>query len=162
MDSLFAYLRHLTRLLRGRGETHERAEDLVQEAYVRMQAYCKQGNEVRAPEAFLLRTALNLAIDVQRRERRNLYEAETIEDLRLEDLAPSPDELFAAEQRLLRMRNTLDRVSRRTRQVFFLHRLEGFSHAEIAERLGISTSAIEKHIASAVTILALERQRERE
>jgi DNA-directed RNA polymerase specialized sigma24 family protein len=47
----------------------------------------------------------------------------------------------------------------RTREIFFMHRLQGFSHAEIAARLNISKSAVEKHIASAVTILAIERQR---
>jgi len=47
-----------------------------------------------------------------------------------------------------------------TREVFFMHRLQGLSHAEIAEKLGVSKSAVEKHIASALTILTIERQRE--
>jgi RNA polymerase sigma factor (sigma-70 family) len=67
---------------------------------------------------------------------------------------------LAAEQRLLRMKETLDRVSRRTREVFFMHRLQGLSHAEIARNLGVTTSAVEKHIATALTILTIERQRE--
>jgi len=41
-----------------------------------------------------------------------------------------------------------------------MHRLQGFSHMEIASKLGISKSAVEKHIASAVTVLAMERQRQ--
>lgn len=156
MDSLAAYLRSLQKLLRRRGETSDRAEDLVQEAYLRMQVYCKEGHEVRRPEAFLLRTVLNLAVDVRRREHRDRYETDTVEELHLPDLAPTPDEVFAAEQRLIRTRNTLDRVSRRTRQVFFMHRLQGYSYVEIAKRLGISVSSVEKHIASAVTVLAIE------
>lgn len=160
MDSLLSYLRYLQRLLRRRGETSERAEDLVQEAYLRMQVYCKDGHEVREPQAFLMRTVLNLAIDARRREHRDLYETQTVEELHVACFAPTPDEVFAAEQRLLRIRNALDRVSRRTRQVFFMHRLQGFSYAEIAKRLSISVSAVEKHIASAITILAIERQRE--
>ncbi len=71
-----------------------------------------------------------------------------------------PDEVLAAEQRLIRMKETLDRVSRRTREVFFMHRLQGLSHAEIAENLGVTISAVEKHVASALTILTIERQRE--
>jgi RNA polymerase sigma factor (sigma-70 family) len=80
--------------------------------------------------------------------------------MELLDIGPTPDEVLAAEQRLVRMRKALDHVSRRTRQVFFMHRLQGLSHAEIAAQLGVSKSAVEKHIASALTILAIERQRE--
>lgn len=160
MNSLTSFLQHLQQLLRRRGETRERAEDLVQEAYLRMQVYCKEGHEVREPEAFLARTALNLAVDLRRRDHVNLYEAERVEELQLPDLAPAPDEVLAAEQRLLQIRNRLDRASRRTRQVFFMHRIQGFSYEEIARRLSISVSSVEKHIASAVTLLAIERQRE--
>lgn len=157
MDHLDAYLRSLKKLLRRRGETIDRAEDLVQEAYLRMHVYCREGNEVRKPEAFLMRTVLNLAVDMKRREHRDRYEIESIEELHLVDLAPTPDEVFASEQRLIRTRNRLDRVSRRTRQVFFMHRLQGFSYEEIAKQLAISVSSVEKHIASAVTVLAIER-----
>jgi RNA polymerase sigma-70 factor (ECF subfamily) len=83
-----------------------------------------------------------------------------VDELNLIDLSPAPDEIFAAEQRLRRMRDALDRVSPKTREIFFLHRLQGFSHAEIATQFGISVSAVEKHVASAVTLLAIQRQRE--
>jgi RNA polymerase sigma factor (sigma-70 family) len=60
----------------------------------------------------------------------------------------------------LRIRRSLQSLSKRTQEVFFLHRLEGFSYAEIARRLGVSVSAVEKHIASAVAALVMERQKE--
>jgi RNA polymerase sigma factor (sigma-70 family) len=160
MDGLSVHLCYLKKLLRRRGRTLEEAEDLVQEAFVRLQVYCKEGGTVREPEAFLVRTVLNLAIDARRRDRRDLYENQSVEDLYLVDLSPSPDEVFAAEQRLLKIRCSLNRLSERTQEVFFLHRLEGFSYAEIAQRLRVSVSAVEKHIASAVATLAMERQKE--
>jgi len=153
-------LRFLTRRLRRRGASQEDAEDLVQEAMLRLHAYARAGGTVRDQEAFVTRTALNLAVDAHRHSRSDLYERKPLESLTLIDISPSPDEVLAAEQRLLRMRSALDRVSVRTRQIFFMHRLQGFSHAEIADKLGVSKSAVEKHIASAITILALERQRE--
>jgi RNA polymerase sigma factor (sigma-70 family) len=160
MRTLMCQLRHIKRLLRNRGATQEDAEDLVQEAVLRLHVYTREGGQVRNAEAFLARTAMNLAVDVHRHARGDMYEREPIEHLNLVDLSPIPDEVFAAEQRLLKMRDTLDQVSVRTREVFFMHRLQGFSHAEIAGKLGISKSAVEKHIASAVTVLALGRQRE--
>jgi RNA polymerase sigma factor (sigma-70 family) len=160
MDGLSAHLRYLKRLLQRRGRTCEEAEDLVQDAFIRMQVYCQEGGVVREPEAFLVRTVLNLAIDARRRDRRDLYEKQSVEDLYLVDLSPAPDEVFAAEQRLQRIRRSLSSLSERTQKAFFLHRLEGFSYAEIAQRLGVSVSAVEKHIASAVAALAMERQKE--
>lgn len=160
MDVLLRQLRNLQKLLRRRGATPEQAEDLVQEAVLRLHAYTHQGGQVQNQEAFLTRTALNLAIDDHRHSRSDSYESEPVEDLDLPDLEPAPDEVFAAEQRLMKMREALERANPRTRDVFFMHRLYGFSHAEIARRLSISVSAVEKHVASAVTILAIDRQRE--
>ena len=152
-------LRHLQKILLRRGATREDAEDLVQEAVLRLHVYSRGGGQVRDQAAFVTRCALNLAVDAHRHGRSALYERSPVEELELTDTGPRPDEVFEAEQRLVEMMQTLDRVSVRTRQVFFMHRLQGFSHAEIAEKLDVSKSAIEKHIASAVTILAMERQR---
>jgi RNA polymerase sigma factor (sigma-70 family) len=153
-------LRRIIRLLRNRGATPEDAEDLVQEAVLRLHIYARTGNEVRDPESFVKRAALNLAIDAHRHAHAELYESTPVEELTIVDVGAAPDEVLSAEQRLLQMRDALDRASVRTREVFFMHRLQGLSHAEIADKLKISKSAVEKHIASAVTILAIERQSE--
>jgi RNA polymerase sigma factor (sigma-70 family) len=157
MLALKNQLRHLQKILLRRGATREDAEDLVQEAVLRLHVYSRSGGQVRDQEAFVTRCALNLAVDAHRHGRSGLYERSPVEELELTDTGPRPDEVFEAEQRLLKMMQTLDRVSVRTRQVFFMHRLQGFSHAEIADKLDVSKSAVEKHIASAVTILAMER-----
>jgi RNA polymerase sigma-70 factor (ECF subfamily) len=160
MRGLKFSLRQLKKILQRRGATVEDAEDLVQEAVARLVAYTHSGGEVRNTEAFLTRTALNLAVDLHRSAHTDRYVPQSVDALELLDLGPLPDEVLAAEQRLLRMKAALDRVSQRTREVFFMHRLQGLSHAEIAAKLGVTKSAVEKHIASAVTILAIERQHE--
>jgi RNA polymerase sigma factor (sigma-70 family) len=164
MASWTTQIRKLKQLLRHRGQSPEDAEDLVQEAFLRLQAFLNKGHEVQRPEGFLVRTALNLAVDASRRakrERRNQFELQSIEDLPLVDLNPSPEEMFSAERRLVQIRQVLDsKVSVQTREVFFLHRLEGFTHEEIAARLGINVRAVETHIARAVTTIWLERSKE--
>src|SRR4051812_32689350 len=117
---------HLKKILLHRGATREDAEDLVQEAVLRLHLYARAGGRVRDQEAFVTRCALNLAVDAYRHSRSDRYEREPVEELGLADIGPTPDEIFAAEQRLLRMRQTLDRVSVRTREVFFMHRLQGY------------------------------------
>lgn len=160
MTPFAAYLRRLKTVLRHRGASPEHAEDLVQEAVLRLHVYTRNTGPVVDREAFLMRTVLNLAVDAHRRGHLDRYEEESVETLRLADLGPSPDEVLAAEQRLLHYGAALERVSWRTREVFFMHRLQGFTHAEIAKQLGISVSAVEKHVASAVTVLAIVRQDE--
>jgi RNA polymerase sigma-70 factor (ECF subfamily) len=155
MDRLSMYFRHMRKILLGRGWTYEEAEDLMQEAFLRMQEYCERGGQVRQPQGFLVRTVLRLAINARRDEHRNLYSDLQSEDLTLIlDTSPTPDEVLAAEECLESMRVALDAVSRRTRDILFMHRLDGLSYAQIAQRAGLSISAVEKHIASALAILA--------
>src|SRR5215475_5636486 len=105
MRGLNIRLSHLKRLLRRRGASLQDAEDLVQEAIVRLFTYTRNAGEVRNADAFLTRTALNLAVDLHRSSRSDRFEPEPIELLELVDLAPLPDEVLAAEQRLVRMRD---------------------------------------------------------
>jgi RNA polymerase sigma factor (sigma-70 family) len=153
-------LNTLKKLLRRRGSSREQAEDLVQEAMLRLHIYTSEGRSVANQEAFLRRTALNLAVDAYRHGKPDRYADQPVEAFDLIDVGPTPHEVFVAEQRLNNMKDALDRVNPRTREVFFMHRLQGLSHAEIAERLRISVSAVEKHVASAVTLLVLQRQEE--
>jgi RNA polymerase sigma factor (sigma-70 family) len=153
------YLSYVRDCLRRRGKTREDAEDLVQEAFLRLELYCQEGHKVLEPEAFLMRTALNLSVSHHRRERASPVARNSIDRLELLAAADAPDEVFAAEERLERIRHILDAVSRRARDAFFLHRLGGFSYAEIAKRLNVSISTVEKDIASAAAALALERQK---
>ena len=155
MGRLPMYFRRLRMLLLRRGRTREEAEDLIQDAFLKMQEYCERGGQVRQPEGFLVRTVLRLAANARRDAHRNLYCEEPVENLTLiVDTTPTPDEVLAGDQCLERMRDALDAVSRRTRDVFFMQRLDGLSYAQIAQRLGVSISAVEKHIASALVILA--------
>ena len=53
-------------------------------------------------------------------------------------------------QRLEQLKEVLAELSPRRREALMLHRFEGLSQAQIAERMGISTSMVEKHIAFAL------------
>jgi RNA polymerase sigma factor (sigma-70 family) len=153
MNPIMAQVRRLQNMLRRRGQRREDAEDLVQEAFLRLQIYCNEGKEVRLPEAFLARTALNLAANAREADRSHLYTSDVLEDLQIMDLSPTPDEVLAAEECLSQIQALLRSLSQRTRDIFFMHRLHGMSYAQIADHFDISISAIEKHIATAMAAL---------
>lgn len=142
-DSL---LKQISRRVRGRGD----AEDLLHAAYLRLARYRKRHVVENAP-AFLVRAAVNIGVDNYRHER-------FLSDIAPEDVcgsedAPLQDEVLAARARLTRVREGLSRLPPRTREVLLMHRLENYKYREIAERLGISQSAVEKHIAKAMLFL---------
>jgi RNA polymerase sigma factor (sigma-70 family) len=152
MHAMFRHLQRLRDVLRRMGRSPEDADDLIQEAFLRLHVYC-QTHEVRQEEAFLVHAVKNLSIDAHRRAHGDLYVKTPIESLPLLDLKLRPDEELSVQQRLDRVRAVLDGLTPRTREVFLMHRIEGLSSAQIGAAFGITVSAVEKHIARAVLVL---------
>nr|WP_315380315.1 sigma-70 family RNA polymerase sigma factor [uncultured Sphingomonas sp.] len=131
----------------------EDAEDLLHDAWI---GIAERQVEAANAAALLARSAANRGIDAYRRERRiaampgtdAICVAETIADLQ-----PLQDEMLIARHRLERLRLGVARLSPRTREIFLMHRLDGRKYREIAQDLGISQSAVEKHIARAMAHL---------
>ena len=126
-------------------------EDLLHDAYVSMATLAAAP---RNDEAFLVHAAVNRGRDAFRREavRGHGDAADSIDWLR--DPAPIQDEVMIAKARLARVREGIDRLTPRTREIFLMQRLDGYKYREIAERLDISQGAVEKHMAKAMTFLA--------
>jgi RNA polymerase sigma-70 factor (ECF subfamily) len=66
---------------------------------------------------------------------------------------PSAEDVVAGRQRLNVMMATLETLPPQVARAFRLHKLEGLSHAETAEVMGVSRSSIEKHISAALKAL---------
>jgi RNA polymerase sigma factor (sigma-70 family) len=152
MDGVKQRIHFLRNLLRRRGRSRHDADDLIQEAFLRLHLYCRD-QEIRKQDAFLARTVFNLSVDLHRKEHRGRYCNEPLESLLLVDVGPTPDEYFAASQRLEEVLAVLDGLTPRTREIFLMHRIEGHSCGQIATHFGISVSAVEKQIAKAVLSL---------
>lgn len=141
-----AFFRVRSALVR-RGRTTHDADDLVQEAWVRLACYERE-QTVAKPEAFLMRTALNLSIDAHR-ARVNHGEEVLLEEVVLVDSAPGAEAVVLARERLARLSLCLGRLNEKTRDIFLSHRVDGMTYQEIAQRHGLSISTVEKHIAKA-------------
>lgn len=129
----------------------EDSEDLLHDAWLGL---VERRVTAERPVAMLARAAANRGIDAHRRETRigTTVPIEIVGDI-LVDAAPLQDEILIARHRLERLRGGVAKLPPRTREIFLLHRLEGRRYREIAEDLGISQSAVEKHIARAMTQL---------
>jgi RNA polymerase sigma factor (sigma-70 family) len=152
MDEVRLLVLKLKRLLRSRGRSVDDADDLIQEAFLRLHLYCRK-NSVVQNEAFLVRTALNLSADQGRRERVAGVAKGDFSSMDLIDPNPLPDAVLAAQERLLHLKAGLAALSPRRREVFLLNRVEGYSLVQIASQLNISLSMVEKHVAKALLFL---------
>ncbi|WP_428508912.1 RNA polymerase sigma factor [Roseateles sp.] len=134
-----------------RGRTRHDADDLVQEAWIRL-ACQEQQQVITSPEAFLMRIALNLSID-EFRNARNHGEQVLIEDLVLVDTRPSAESTLLARERLTRLSECLAQLDTRTRRIFLAHRVDGMSYLEIAREQRLSISSVEKYVAKATLVI---------
>jgi RNA polymerase sigma-70 factor (ECF subfamily) len=139
-----SYARRFTR------DAHE-ADDLVQEAYARVLGSA-DWRAITAPDRFVYRIIRNLAIERVRRAR-----VVAFQDLAaLEAVADSePDASVVVEHRdeLKRVMAAMDRLPPQCRKVVLLRRAEGLSPVQIAEKLHISVSTVEKHLAKGLRLL---------
>ena len=135
-----------------RDQSH--AEDLVQEVFLRLVK--KAGFDGNRPgaKAYVFETANNVYIDWLRR--RNVRQAGAHDSL---EAGHPTDEDFSSErvligkERLAGALAALMSLPERTRAIFVLRRIEGLRCKDVAKRLNISTSAVEKHMVKAVAHL---------
>jgi RNA polymerase sigma factor (sigma-70 family) len=156
-DQIFfarAYREHYPALLsfvRRRVGSDSEAADIAQETYLRVLRY-RNEQDVAALKALLFQIALNLLTD-RARLARTEHRAETIpleDELPVIADDPSQYRQVAGSQDLQRALAAVEKLPRKCREVFVLRRLQGMNHQQIAERLGISVKAVERHMTRAI------------
>jgi DNA-directed RNA polymerase specialized sigma24 family protein len=73
------------------------------------------------------------------------------------DHALAADRAVIANETLRRIEAAIAGLPEQTRRIFELHRYEGLTQRALADRLGISTTAVEKHMRRAMRVLAEAR-----
>ena len=152
MTALKDTIKKLRLLMIRRGLRPDDADDVVQEAFARLEAYTR-AHEVRSREAFLVTAATNIALDQARRRKVSPFQDAPYDLELVPDEAPRPDEIARAHERLRRAAAGLARLDPRVRRILLAQRLEGKSFREIAVAEGLSVSAVEKQVARAVVVL---------
>ena len=143
------YYDRLVRFLKRRSHSSEDAADLAQDAFVRLST--ADLGHIREPGPFLFTTALNLLRD-QARSAHARYAAFAVpaEEVQLACPAPHPERVLDGEQRMRTLEAALYELNPKCRAVFVLFHFDGLSQRDIADRLRISVSMVEKYVRQAV------------
>lgn len=149
----------LVRFFTARTGSPAEAEDLIQDLYLKIAAM-PPGPAVEDASAFLYRMTVNLMLDRARGQRRSaarddawrLSRGSRIGGVDAAD-EPSAEQAAAARQRLRQLAQAVSELPAQTRRAFELHKLEGLSQAQAAERLGISRKTVEKQVSAALRML---------
>ncbi|BAN49055.1 RNA polymerase sigma factor [Metapseudomonas resinovorans] len=137
-DWLFGWLRKTV-------HCPHRAEDVSQDTFLRLLAR-DDLQPPREPRALLATIARGLLVD---QFRRNDLERAYLDELAQapHDLHPNPEEQALILESLREIDRLLGQLSSKARSAFLYNRLDGLGHAEIAERLGVSTSRVRQYLA---------------
>jgi RNA polymerase sigma-70 factor (ECF subfamily) len=133
------------------------ADDLLQEMWVKV--VLAQAGPIAEPAAYLYRMADNLLLDRWRSDVRRRRRDDQWTDVAGGSRAdvseqPSPERVLLARERLRVVERMLSDLGDRTATIFRHYRIEGFSQRDIAQTMGISLSAVEKHLQKAYRALA--------
>lgn len=149
-----AFRKSLTVYFARRVADKTEVEDLVQEVFARIVAR-SSAEPVGHIGGYVFQTASSVLADRGRRRAVRQADAHIAFDAEQHDqLDTDAVRAFEARQDLRQVTAALLELPERTRAIFILHRLEGRRYREIGEQLGISVSAVEKHMARAVLHLS--------
>lgn len=140
---------YLSRLLGNRSD----AEDVAHDAYLKVYESLN-GCEVRKPGAFLYTVARRLALNCLRRRKIGGVQSDETDLAAITPAGgPGVPQIVMARHDWAHMESIIERLPFGCRTVLRLSKVEFLTHKEIAVRLGIATSTVEKQHARALRLL---------
>ena len=125
------------------------AEDIVQDAFVRMIEKEQQGVDIENKKAYLYQTVRHLCIDSLRKASPLTNEVEA------HDLSGTISNEEAEERSFdeAMLWTSIDALPQRCRKVFLMSKRDGMKYHEISHELGISEKTVEHQISKALKVL---------
>jgi RNA polymerase sigma-70 factor (ECF subfamily) len=151
-DKLFLhYYKKVYLFAKGILKSHEDAEGIVQEVFVKIWQKHKELDENQSFESFVFTITYNTSISLVRKKlreksflqewyKRFANEMQVVNEVDYKDLKETTKKL-------------IDQLSQRRRQVYMMSREEGLTYTEISKRLGISVNTVENHMIASLKFL---------
>ena len=136
----------LRRQLAGQLGSADAARDVLQDTFLQLSGEDRDGEEIRDPRQYLNRIVFNLASSRRRTERRRASIAEMVDlanGLEIADPTPGPVEIAEQRSDIERLREALEEMPARQKEMVLAVLLEGATTRDLAERYGLSMRMIQ-------------------
>ena len=131
-------------------------DDIIQETYSRLMT-AESVQHVHDARSYAFQVAGSVVIDHLRRMK--VVSIASVPDMDILDVVseePSPERQVIDRDELHRLAGMIARLPGRVREVFTLRRVYGLSQREVAQKMGIAESTVEKHMSRGFLLMLEE------
>jgi RNA polymerase sigma-70 factor (ECF subfamily) len=129
------------------------ADDVVQEVFVKIWESREKLGDYKLLNSYIFTIAYNNSIDLIRKKINNNKYLEHLKISATINFTPSIVSQIEFDELNNEVEKLIVKLPERQKQVYLLHREEGLTYPEIAERLGISKNTVENHMVKALKYL---------
>lgn len=143
--SLFfkAHAKSLRNYLLYKYGNEQQAEDITQEAFIKLWQNCKS-IPIEKAKSYLYTVANNATLNVLSHQKVVLEYSKN--NVTIDRTNESPEHILEQEQFKTKLLKAINSINETQRVAFLMHRIDGKKYAAIAEELNISVKAVEKRI----------------
>lgn len=128
-------------------------DDVIQETYSRLMSADSVAH-IQDAKSYAFQVAGSVVIDYLRRMKViSIRSVPELDQLETASQDPSPERQAIDRDELHRLAEMIANLPGKIRDVFVLRRVHGLSQAEVAKRLGLAESTVEKHMAKGFFIM---------
>lgn len=126
------------------------AEDMVQDAFMRLWLYIENHGKIDDFTSFMYRTVRNVCLKYLRGKR------EMLDESFIPDIPEVGEEDIDTSYRDARIWRAIDKLPEKCREIFLMSKRDGLNNEEIAEELNISIKTVKNQMTKAFSRLRAE------
>jgi RNA polymerase sigma factor (sigma-70 family) len=130
-------------------QSHEDAQEIIHETFLKIWKAKESLLLVRSFEDYAYTLAKNLLFNLLKRKKTGQRIIQSLTDQLISNAGPSPDQDLLYKQYYQTAIDAINQLSKQKRKIFLLRTQENLSLGEIADEMGISISAVKKHLYAA-------------
>jgi RNA polymerase sigma-70 factor, ECF subfamily len=128
-------------------------DDIVQEVFVKIWESRNKLEDYKLLNSYIFTIAYNNSIDLIRKRISNNNYLEHLKNSATINFTPSIIGQIEFNELNIQVEKLIANLPERQKQVYLLHREEGLTYPEIAEKMGISKNTVENHMVKALKYL---------